>query len=152
MEKDHLNLLCSVNELSSILAGSSDISSFLDQIVETICTHIRTDVCSIYLYEEQTETLSLKATRGLNREAVGDVVLKLGEGLVGMALKKRRPICEERASENPNYKHFSDLDRPPHGNITPGADSRRTPNRDPVSRFLPLCDNRPMRTRKASAK
>jgi phosphotransferase system enzyme I (PtsP) len=110
MDKDHLNLLCSVNELSAIVAGSSDICSLMEKLVDTICQHIHADVCSIYLYDEQSETLSMKSTRGLNREQADQVSLKLGEGLVGECLRMRRPICETKASSNPKFRYFDELD------------------------------------------
>jgi len=103
-EKNHLGLLCDIGELNALFAGSDNISTFLQQIVIMVAKHINADVCSIYLFDDETEELVLKATLGLNTKSVGKTRLKLGEGLVGLAVKEMRPICEEVASKNPHFK------------------------------------------------
>ncbi len=110
MAKTHLGLLNDVGELSASLAGSTNIKSFLQRIVELVASHLRSDVCSIYLYSQRTERLTLRVTRGLSADAVGRVQLRLGEGLVGTALQELRPICEKCASTNPNYRFFAETD------------------------------------------
>ena len=64
------------------------------------------DVCSIYIYDEATNELVLKATKGLKPESVDNVRMKPGEGMVGMAMKDKVPVCEKCADENPYYKFY----------------------------------------------
>lgn len=108
MDSKHLTLLCDIGELGALLAGSSDVETFLQKIVSMVATHLQTDVCSIYLYDESASELVLKATHGLNQSSIGHVRLKLGDGLVGQSLKELRPILEGKASENPNFKYFEE--------------------------------------------
>jgi phosphotransferase system, enzyme I, PtsP len=63
-------------------------------------------VCSVYLIEADLTHLTLCATIGLYREAVGRVQLPIGEGLVGWAAEQRAPVAVERAEEHPRYKYF----------------------------------------------
>ncbi|OVE81061.1 phosphoenolpyruvate--protein phosphotransferase [bacterium M21] len=109
MDKEHLNLLCSVNELSSLLAGSHDVDTFLDRVCQMVMDHIRADVCSIYLLDENSNELYMKANKGLNVTTVGMIRMGASEGLVGACLASRRPVCEGKASTNPNYKSFTGL-------------------------------------------
>ncbi|MBI3315209.1 MAG: phosphoenolpyruvate--protein phosphotransferase, partial [Candidatus Omnitrophica bacterium] len=71
-----------------------------------ITRHMACEVCSIYLYYEDSREIVLKATTGLNPSSVGQVKMRLGEGLTGQALKERRPICEGRAKDNPHFRYF----------------------------------------------
>ena len=87
----HFDLLFDVGEMASLLAGSRDISSFLSRTVERIAQTLTTDVCSIYLFNDTTNRLELRATYGLADAAVGTVRLALGEGIVGKALADGRP-------------------------------------------------------------
>jgi phosphotransferase system enzyme I (PtsP) len=112
--KDILGLLCDIGELSARLAGSADLRSFLQQIVEMVAIHLHSDVCSIYLYDEEAEELTLRATRGLNPDSVGQVRIPVTEGLVGMALRELRPICEARASQNPHFKPIAGINEEPY--------------------------------------
>ena len=63
-------------------------------------------MCSVYLIEADLTRLTLCATIGLYREAVGRVQLPIGEGLVGWAAEQRAPVAVERAEEHPRYKYF----------------------------------------------
>ncbi len=65
-----------------------------------------TDVCSIYLLGEDLRRLVLRATIGLDKEAVGRVELSFGEGLVGVAAATREHIAAEKAQEHPYYRYF----------------------------------------------
>ncbi|MFP4354557.1 MAG: phosphoenolpyruvate--protein phosphotransferase [Phycisphaerae bacterium] len=114
ISKDILGLLCDVGELSARLAGSADLQAFLQQIVEMVAGHLHSDVCSIYLYEEDTEQLVLRATKGLNSEGINNVRLSLEEGLVGMSLRQLRPIRELCASANPNFKAIEGINEEPY--------------------------------------
>jgi phosphotransferase system enzyme I (PtsP) len=105
---EHLKLMTDISEVSALLAESPDLQGFLDRAVGLVADHLVADVCSIYLYDEETQMLSLAATRGLDPAAVGHMQLKLGEGLVGTALKELRPICVANASHNPHYRFFPD--------------------------------------------
>lgn len=106
MKRDHAKLICDIGELSDIFHDAPSMESFLQRIVELIAQHMASDVCSIYLYYEETGELVLKATRGLNPESVNNVRMKLGEGLTGKALKELRPICEGEASHTPGFRFF----------------------------------------------
>ena len=106
MKDNHLGLLCDIGELNALFAGSDNIEAFLQQIVVMVANHIRADVCSIYLYNEDSKELVLKATLGLHRKAVNTTKLKLGEGIVGYSVQHRRPISEVDATDNPHYKRI----------------------------------------------
>lgn len=97
-------LAWSVAELTELLNGSADTNEFLDHVATRIARHLRADVCSIYLYDGRTRSLLLRATHGLAASAVGQVSLKLGEGITGTAVKELRTIREARGSSNPRFK------------------------------------------------
>lgn len=106
--QDHINLLCDIGDLAGLLTGSTDIQGFLQQTVELVSRHLDAHVCSIYLYDEHTEELVLEATVGLNPQAVGKIKLKPGDGLVGLAFARLKPVNEGDASHNPRFKYFSE--------------------------------------------
>ena len=103
---DHLKLLCDIGELNWIFSDRASTKAFLQRIVGIVATHMRADVCSIYLFDEGKCELTLKATKGLHPDSVERVRLKLGEGLVGLALQQLEPVCEPVASTNPHFKFF----------------------------------------------
>ncbi|WP_027359791.1 phosphoenolpyruvate--protein phosphotransferase [Desulforegula conservatrix] len=106
--QEHLDLLCNIGELAGALAGSPDIEDFLDETAAIIARHISADVCSIYIYEEASSELVLKATHGLKAEAVNKIRLKEGEGIVGFALAEAHAVFEIDAITNPHFKFFEE--------------------------------------------
>jgi phosphotransferase system enzyme I (PtsP) len=112
--QDLLNMLCDLSDLSALVTGSENIENFLQRTVALVSGHLGTPVCSIYLYDETADELVLKATVGLNPEAVGRVRMGSGQGLVGMVMATRKPVCEGRASKNPSFRYFPETDELPY--------------------------------------
>lgn len=110
---EHFNLLCDIGELAGMLAGSDNVENFLQQTVAMVARHLDAQVGSIYLYEETTRHLVLRATVGLNPAAVGKVRLSIGEGLVGRTMERKRYLREGCASGNPHFKFFEEADEAP---------------------------------------
>lgn len=110
MGKDNVELICSVAELVGLFTGSHSLDEFFQRLVDTVAEHMHASVCSIYLFDEPRQEMVLQATHGLNLDAVGKVRLKMGEGIVGLALKELRPIRESRGSRNPFYKFIPGID------------------------------------------
>jgi phosphotransferase system enzyme I (PtsP) len=103
---DNEQLLYDISQLNELFRDSTSIQSLLDKTVAMVASHTNSDVCSVYLYNNENHELVLRATRGLNPDSVGRVKLKLGQGLTGLALQELRPICEKDAVHNPNFKFF----------------------------------------------
>jgi len=99
-----VEMIFSVRELTEPFLHSQDIRGFLSRVVHVVSEHMQTDVCSIFLYNEEEGHLVLEATVGLNTQMVGILKLELGEGLTGLALRELRPIREGRGIDNPYFK------------------------------------------------
>ena len=104
-QKDNVALMCDIGELVGLFDFEAGLDAFLTKAVSTVAWHMRAAVCSIYLYESETQELVLRANQGLNPSLIGRLRLKIGEGITGQALKEMRPVCEARATDNPHYKH-----------------------------------------------
>ncbi len=103
---DSKQLLYDINELNHLFRDSASVETLLNKAVEMVAQRTQSAVCSIYLYNPQKQELTLRATRGLNPQSVGQVRLKLGQGLTGLALQEMRTVCESDASRSPNYQFF----------------------------------------------
>lgn len=103
MGKTNVNMICDIAELSSLFEKSRSLDDFLESAVSTVAYHMRAAVCSIYLYDESSRMLTLRATQGLNEDAVGAVKLRLGQGIAGLSLKELRSVCVGRADESKDF-------------------------------------------------
>jgi len=107
---NNINMICDIAELSSLFEKSSSLDDFLQAAVSVVAYHMRAAVCSIYIYDDATRMLTLRATQGLSQEAVGKVQLRLGKGLVGLSLKELRAIRVARGVQNPKFQPISGID------------------------------------------
>ena len=106
MKKRNVDLVCDIAELMSLAEEGQDRRVLLQNVVTTVANHMQADVCSIYIYDDDSRELTLRATKGLDESAIGKVTLKLGEGITGRAVRELRPICVGTASKSSSYKFF----------------------------------------------
>ncbi|UFS71231.1 phosphoenolpyruvate--protein phosphotransferase [Geomonas sp. RF6] len=97
--------LRTIEDISALILHSHDLQETLDNIVTLVAKRLRSDVCSIYLLDEDGETLRLHATRGLSRGARG-ITMKISEGLTGLAIEQRGVVAIDNAPLHPRYKYF----------------------------------------------
>jgi len=97
--------LRTLEDISALILQSHDLQETLDNIVHLVAKRMSSDVCSIYLLEEDGETLRLHATRGLSRLSVG-ITMKISEGLTGLAVQQRGVVATDNAPRHPRYKYF----------------------------------------------
>lgn len=97
-------MICDVAELTSLFEKSNSLDDFLQAAVSTVAYHMQAAVCSIYIYDDASRMLTLRATQGLSADAVGKVQLRLGQGIAGLALKELRSICTGCASKSPSFE------------------------------------------------
>ncbi|NQZ94983.1 MAG: phosphoenolpyruvate--protein phosphotransferase [Myxococcales bacterium] len=100
---DRVTILADVAE---IVSRSHDLDETLNNVVDLVAKRLDADVCSLYLTGADLSQLTLEATVGLRRDAVGNVHLRVGEGLVGKAAERGEPIVTDHASEHPDYRYF----------------------------------------------
>ena len=68
----------------------------LDRIVAMVAQKLRVDVCSCYIVRPG-DILELCATFGLDKKAVHETFLRVGEGLIGEIALQRKPLTFEDA-------------------------------------------------------
>ena len=105
---DHKLGLSTLQDISTLILQSHDLDETIDNIVRLVAERASSDVCSLYLLEEDQNTLLLRATKGLDPAAVGKVRLKIGEGLTGQVAKERRVLAIEEPQNHPHYRYFAE--------------------------------------------
>ncbi|RLJ60615.1 PTSINtr with GAF domain PtsP [Litoreibacter meonggei] len=91
-----------LGRLRDTLAEEGAGQERLDRITSIIAGSMGTDVCSIYLFRD-ADTLELCATEGLNKEAVHQTRMRIGEGLVGRVARTKTPV---NTPDAPSAKGF----------------------------------------------
>ncbi|MEM6308797.1 MAG: phosphoenolpyruvate--protein phosphotransferase [Pseudomonadota bacterium] len=94
-----------LGRLRDLMAGDDPGQARLDKITKLVSTSMGSEVCSIYLFRDE-DTLELCATEGLNPEAVHQTRMKLGEGLVGRAARRRRVVNTADAPSEKGFRYM----------------------------------------------
>ncbi|QFU09382.1 Phosphoenolpyruvate-protein phosphotransferase [Rhodobacteraceae bacterium THAF1] len=94
-----------LKRLRETLAEESEGQERLDHITSIIAECMATEVCSIYLFRD-AETLELCATEGLQREAVHQTRMRLGEGLVGRVARMGQNINTADAPATRGFRYM----------------------------------------------
>ncbi|MCG8474988.1 MAG: hypothetical protein MI784_05885, partial [Cytophagales bacterium] len=85
-------MLSTLRRIVQDVGTARDLQAALDIIVRSVRLAMCTDVCSVYLYDDDSSRYTLMASEGLNRKAVGRVKLSRSEGLVGQVGLREEPI------------------------------------------------------------
>jgi phosphotransferase system enzyme I (PtsP) len=101
-ESDSRKLL---GRLRDAMAGDDAGQARLDKITHLIATSMGCEVCSIYLFRDE-DTLELCATEGLNKDAVHETRMRMGEGLVGRVAKRKRVINTPDAPQAKGFRYM----------------------------------------------
>lgn len=92
-----------LSRIRDVMAGSGRGEGKLSKIVHLTAVEMGADVCSCYVMRAG-EVLELFATEGLNKSAIHNTRLRVGEGIVGDIAAQARRMAVENA---PAYANFA---------------------------------------------
>ena len=99
----HVARLAGLHRINQAATASLDLEAMLRTVVDVVKQTVAADSCSIFLYDQTSGTLVLRATVGLNQEEVGQLRLPLGVGITGEAAATRRILAVAEARSHPAY-------------------------------------------------
>lgn len=80
----------------------------LSIIVRRVRRAMKTDVCSVYLLDQDQQRYVLMDSVGLKKESIKQVSLDAGQGLVGYVGEREEPVNLDDATQHPNYVYFAE--------------------------------------------
>jgi len=104
----HLRLL---TETAAAVNSTLDLEEVLTLVARKVAEALQADACFVYLQDERTGDLVLRATHGtLIEEMTRRPRLRPGEGITGAAAATRQPITiAKQAHLDPRFKAFANL-------------------------------------------
>jgi phosphotransferase system enzyme I (PtsP) len=89
--------------------AAGGLNEALEIIVRRVRDAMKTEVCSVYMWDPATRRYVFRATQGLNKDLVGVVSLASGDGLVGLVAERGEPINLEEAENHPSFHFFPEI-------------------------------------------
>ncbi|MCS7065315.1 MAG: GAF domain-containing protein, partial [Fimbriimonadales bacterium] len=99
-----------LRRISEATGAALASEQMLQSIAEIAMRITDADICHIFLFDENREELVLRAATGDDREFIGKIRLKLGEGITGWVARERRPVAVPReAYRDHRFKLYPQL-------------------------------------------
>jgi len=104
--RQRLNEVSELYTLANEIATNLNLTEVLDAIVQTIRRAMGCRGCCIFLLDESSQTLEIKAAAGLKPKWRNAARLRLGEGIAGRAAAEVRSIYLPDTLKDPDYIFF----------------------------------------------
>ncbi|MDN0112346.1 phosphoenolpyruvate--protein phosphotransferase [Yersinia mollaretii] len=98
-------MLMRLREIVEKVAMATSLTDALELLVNETCVAMDTEVCSIYLADNDRRCYYLMATRGLKKPRGRIITLAFDEGIVGLVGRLAEPINLADAQSHPSFKY-----------------------------------------------
>lgn len=104
---EELKILRTIVDIAS---SELDLMLTLQLIVKIVTEITAADSVFIYLFDDKKENLVLMASKTSHKKELGQLELKVGEGITGWVAKENMPVAiKNRAYKDPRFKSFDVL-------------------------------------------
>jgi len=90
--------------ISKAITSDHYIEDILRLIVIVTAKVMNSEVCSLWLLDEKSKTLSIRATQSIDSDYIKERSLKLGEGVVGYVAQHNKPYVVMNVLEESRFK------------------------------------------------
>ena len=95
--------LSALHQINRAATANLQLSEMLETTVRVVAETTHSDACSVFLHDESTGLLSLRAAVGLSPSSVGAVTLRMGSGITGRAALEGRLIAAADAHSHESF-------------------------------------------------
>jgi len=99
--KEYINTLL---DISKAITSDLYLGDVLKLVVTLTANVMHAKICSLWLLDVKSKELKIRATQAMSKEYLRERSLKIGEGIVGLVAKERKPIIIPNVLKDPKYK------------------------------------------------
>ena len=99
--KNYINTL---SKISKVITSDLYLEGVLKLIVTLTANVMKAKICSLWLLDEKNKELKIRATQAMSEEYLKERSLKVGEGIVGLIAKEKKPVIIPDVLKDPIYK------------------------------------------------
>ncbi|MFH1877296.1 MAG: GAF domain-containing protein [Candidatus Omnitrophota bacterium] len=100
-EKEYLSAL---TKISKAITSDLYLEDILKLIVNLTAGVMEAKICALWLLDEDTQQLTIRATQSMSREYLKERALKVGEGIVGLVAKEKEAVVILDVLKDKRYK------------------------------------------------
>jgi len=95
--------LSALHQINRAATANLKLSEMLDTVVQVVAQTTASDACEVFLYDDPTGLLTLRAAVGLNPASVNAVTIRIGSGITGRAALEARLISAPDAHDHESF-------------------------------------------------
>lgn len=103
-EKSEESYINALSKISKAITSDLYLEDMLKLIVTVTANVMHAKICALWLLDEKTQSLKIKATQALSSEYLKERTINVGEGVVGMVAQTKQPIIIADVLKDPQYK------------------------------------------------
>ena len=96
--------LGTLSKISKAITSDLYLGDVLKLIVTLTANVMKAKICSLWLLDEKTQELKIRATQVMSGEYIKERSLKVGEGIVGLVAKEKKPVIIADVLKDGRYK------------------------------------------------
>lgn len=93
-----------LSKISKAITSDLYLEDMLKLVVTLTANVMKAKICSLWLIDENTKELKIRATQAMSREYLKERTLKIGEGIVGSIAKDKKALVIPNVLEDERYK------------------------------------------------
>ena len=102
--KSYQDYIETLNKVSKAITSDLYLEDVLKLIVTLTANVMQAKICALWLLDEKNQTLKIKATQSMSNDYLKERTLKVGEGIVGLVAKTKKPIVIPDVMSDAQYK------------------------------------------------
>jgi two-component system, response regulator PdtaR len=102
--QDYDKTIEALTVISRAITSDRYLEDILRLIVLVTAEVMNSKICSLWLLDEKTQALTIRATQSINQEYLKKRSLKVGEGIVGYVAQYNKPYCSANVLEDSRFK------------------------------------------------
>lgn len=104
MSQSYKTYIEALSKISNAITSDLYLEDILKLIVSLTANVMKAKICALWLLDQKTGELKIRATQAMGQEYLRERRIMVGEGIVGMVAKDKKPIVIENVMEAARYK------------------------------------------------
>ena len=102
--KSHEDYIDALSTISNAITSDLYLEDVLRLIVTVTANVMNAKICALWLLDEKSQKLKIKATQAMSSEYLKERTIKVGEGIVGLVAQAKEPVAIIDISKDKRYK------------------------------------------------
>lgn len=93
-----------LSKISNAITSDLYLEDMLKLIVTLTANVMKVKICALWLLDPNTQELKIRATQAMSHEYLKERSLKVGEGIVGLVVKEKKPVTILNVIKDEKYR------------------------------------------------